>query len=64
MTPIGGEHITAQIPLETLLLNQHLFFNTQLVRFKVSLPLLAAAFGLLFNGRFQLLNAVQKFLDL
>jgi hypothetical protein len=34
------------------------------VLFKIGLPLLAAAFGLLLNGSFQLLDTVQKFLNL
>jgi hypothetical protein len=34
------------------------------VLFEVGLPLLSVAFGLLLNGRFQLLDTVQKFLNL
>jgi hypothetical protein len=64
MLPIGREHITEQTGLEALLLRQHLFFKAHLVLFKIGLPLLAAAFGLLLNGRFQLLDTVQKFLNL
>jgi hypothetical protein len=46
------------------LLGQHLFFKAHLALFEVGLPLLSVAFGLLLNGRFQLLDTVQKFLNL
>ena len=64
MAPIGREHITEQALLEALLLGQHLFFKAHFMLFKIGLPLLSVAFGLLLNRRFQLLDTVQKFLNL
>ena len=63
MPPLGRQHIAPQTGFETLLLGQHFFFKAHFVHLKIGLPLLTSAFGLLLYGRFQLLNAVQKFLN-
>ncbi len=64
MAPFGREDIAQQPFFEPFLLRQHLLFKAHFVFFKVGLPLLSPFFGLCFNGRFKLLNTVQKLLDL